>query len=81
MASRDYFVSKLAIAGPEPVWVLAGEKNVYAGNVVGVSMEGFGGSLHHTTTFAMEAGALKSFGSETEYHAPSAEQLGNLQAR
>ncbi|MCD2167746.1 NACHT domain-containing protein [Comamonas koreensis] len=81
VASRDYFVSKLASAGLEPVWVLAGEKNVYAGNDVGVSMGGFGGSLHHTTVFAMEAGVLRSFGSKTEFQAPSAEQLNKLQAR
>lgn len=80
VASRDYFVSKLASEGLEPVWVLAGEKNVYAGNDVGVSMGGFGGRLYHTTAFAMEAGILKSFGSKTEFHAPSAEQLDKLKA-
>lgn len=81
VASRDYFVSKLASAGLEPVWVLAGEKNVYAGNDVGVSMGGFGGGLYHTTAFAMEAGVLKSFGTKTEFHAPSSEQLKKLKAR
>lgn len=81
VASRDYFVSKLASAGLEPVWVLAGEKNVYAGNGVGVSMGGFGGRLYYTTAFAMEAGVLKSYGSKTEFHAPSAEQLDKLNAR
>jgi hypothetical protein len=58
--------------------VLAGEKNVYAGNDVNISMGGFGGSLYHTTAFAMEAGVVKSFGTETEFHAPSAEQLEKL---
>lgn len=81
VASRDYFLSKLASAGLEPVWVLAGEKNVYAGHDVGVSMGGFGGSLYHTTAFAMEAGVLKSLGTRTEFHAPSAEQLEKLKAR
>jgi hypothetical protein len=81
VASRDYFISKLASAGLEPVWVLAGEKNVYAGNDVGVAMGGFGGRLYHTTAFAMEAGVLKSFGTKTEFHAPSAEQLDKLKAR
>ena len=81
VASCDYFLSKLANAGLEPVWILAGEKNVYAGQDVGVSMGGFGGSLHHTTAFAMEAGVLKSFGTRTEFHAPSAEQLETLKAR
>jgi len=81
VASRDYFVSKLASAGLEPVWVLAGEKNVYAGSDVGVSMGGFGGSLYHTTAFLMNAGVLKSFGTKTEFHAPSAEQLDKLKAR
>lgn len=81
VASRDYFVSKLASAGLEPVWVLAGEKNVYGGNDVGASMRGFGGSLYHTTAFALEAGVLKSFGSKTEFMAPSAEQLDELKTR
>ena len=78
VVSRDYFLSKLASAGLEPVWVLAGEKNVYAGSDGSISMGGFGGGLYHTTAFAMEAGVLKSFGTETEFHAPSAEQLEKL---
>ncbi len=81
VVSQDYFLSKLASTGLEPVWVLAGEKNVYAGHDVGVSMGGFGGRLDHTTAFAMEAGVLKSFGTKTEFHAPSAEQLSKLKAR
>lgn len=78
VVSHDYFLSKLAGAGLEPVWVLAGEKNVYAGQDVGVSMGGFGGGLYHTTVFAAEVGSLKSFGTRTEFHAPSAEQLDKL---
>jgi hypothetical protein len=81
LVSRDYFLSKLASAGLEPVWVLAGEKNVYAGHDVGTSMGGFGGRLHHTTAFAMEAGVLKSFGTKTELHKPSADQLDKLRAK
>jgi hypothetical protein len=81
VASRDHFLSKLAAAGLEPVWVLAGEKNVYAGHDLGVTMGGFGGGLYHTTAFAMEAGVLKSFGTKTEFHKPSAEQLDKLKAR
>ena len=81
VASRDYFMNALASAGLEPVWVLAGEKNVYAGQDIGMSMGGFGGRLHHTTAFAMESGVLKSFGTKTEFHAPSAEQLEQLMAR
>ncbi|GAA4340681.1 hypothetical protein GCM10023165_20850 [Variovorax defluvii] len=81
VVSHDYFLGKLASAGLEPVWVLAGEKNVYAGQDVGVSMGGFGGGLYHTTAFAMAAGGLKSFGTRTEFHAPSAEQLDKLKAR
>lgn len=80
VASRDYFLSKLASAGLEPVWVLAGEKNVYAGHDVGTAMGGFGGSLYHTTAFAMESGVLQSFGTKTKFHAPSAEQLEQLKA-
>ena len=81
VVSHDYFLGKLASAGLEPVWVLAGEKNVYAGQDVGVSMGGFGGSLHHTTAFAMESGTLKSFGMKTDFHAPSTEQLDKLKTR
>lgn len=81
VASREYFLDKLESAGLEPVWVLAGEKNVYAGQDVGVSMGGFGGCLYHTTAFAMEAGTLKSFGTRTEFLAPSADQLEKLRTR
>jgi len=81
VVSHKYFLGKLASAGLEPVWVLAGEKNVYAGQDVGVSMGGFGGCLYHTTAFAMEAGVLKSLGTRAEFHAPSAEQLEQLKAR
>jgi hypothetical protein len=81
VASYNYFLGKLASAGLEPVWVLAGEKNVYAGQDVGAGMGGFGGRLDHTTAFAMEAGVLKSFGTRTEFHAPSAKQLDELKAR
>lgn len=78
VVSHDYFLGKLAGAGLEPVWVLAGEKNVYAGQDVGASIGGFGGGLYHTTVFAAEVGSLKSFGTRTEFHAPSAEQLDKL---
>jgi hypothetical protein len=80
VVSRGYFLSKLASAGLEPVWVLAGEKSVYEGQDVGASMGGFGGSLYHTTAFALESGVLKSFGMKTEFHRPSAEQLEKLKA-
>lgn len=78
VVSRDYFLNKLASAGLEPVWVLAGEKNVYASQEFGVSRGGFGGSLYHTTAFAMDAGTLTSFGTRTDFHAPSADQLDKL---
>lgn len=80
VVSRDYFLNKLASAGLEPVWVLAGEKNVYAGQDFSVSSGGFGGRLYHTTAFAMNAGTLTSFGTRTEFHAPSADQLEKLKA-
>ena len=80
VVSRDYFLNKLASASLEPVWVLAGEKNVYAGQDFGVSRGGFGGSLYHTTAFAMDAGTLTSFGTRTDFHAPSADQLEKLKA-
>lgn len=79
IVSRDYFLEKLASAGLEPVWVLAGEKNVYAGQDLGGS-GGYGGGLYHTTAFAMDAGTLKSFGTKIEFHAPSADQLERLKA-
>lgn len=81
VVSRDYFLDKLARAGLEPVWVLAGEKNVYAGLDLGVSHDAFGGSLYHTTAFAMDVGTLKSLGTRTQFHPPTEEQLKNLKAR
>ena len=81
MVSRDYFLSKLTSAGLEPIWVLAGEKRVYAGQDLGVSMGGFGGTLYHTTAFTTEAGTLRSLGTRTEFSAPSGDQLEMLKAR
>jgi hypothetical protein len=81
VVSCDYFLNRLASAGLEPVWVLAGEKNVYAGQDLGASLGGFGGGLYHTTAFWLDGGTLKSFGTRTEFHAPSAEQLKKLKGR
>lgn len=81
VVSRDYFLRKLASAGLEPVWVLAGEKNVYEGHDVGRAAGGFGGRLYHTSAFAVEEGCLKSFDTKTEFHAPSAEQLHLIKSR
>jgi len=80
VVSSEYFLSKLASVGLEPVWVLAGEKNVYAGQGFSVSSGGFGGRLYHTTAFAMDSGTLTSFGTRTDFHAPSSDQLEKLKA-
>lgn len=72
-------LDRLASAGLEPVWVLAGEKTVYAGHDLGDG-NGFGGCLYHTTVFTVESGNLKSVGQKTEFRTPSAEQLKVLQA-
>lgn len=77
LVSRDYFVERLAEAGLEPVWILAGEKNVYAGQDSGRS-NGFGGRLHHTTIFTFSDGSLKTFGEKTDLLQPSKEQLAAL---
>lgn len=79
VVSRDYFLDRLASAGLEPVWVLAGEKNVYSGNELGGS-SGFGGCLYHTTVFTIDSGTLNQFGQKTEFRAPSGEQLKVLKA-
>jgi hypothetical protein len=77
MVSRDYFLDRLAQAGLEPVWILAGEKNVYAGQDLGGG-NGFGGRLHHTTVFTVDGGSLKPFGQKTDLLQPSKEQLKAL---
>jgi hypothetical protein len=77
VVSRDYFLSMLAKAGLEPVWVLAGEKNVYPGQSLG-SSRGFGGCVGHTSVYTVEAGAIKVAGTMTERYKPSAEQLQAL---
>ncbi|MBS0339627.1 MAG: hypothetical protein JSS56_03810 [Proteobacteria bacterium] len=75
VVSRDYLLDRLARAGLEPLWVLAGEKNVYAGKDLGAN-GGFGGSLYHTTVFMVDSdGALKPFGQLVEHQRPSEEQL------
>ncbi|ALK29028.1 hypothetical protein Bpla01_10570 [Burkholderia plantarii] len=78
VVSRDYFLDRLTRAGLEPVWVLAGEKNVYSGRDIRGG-DGFGGCLYHTTVFTVDSGALTPFGQKTEFREPSAEQLKALQ--
>lgn len=78
VVSRDYFLEHLARAGLEPVWVLAGEKNVYAGQGL-TGGNGFGGRLHHTTVFTASDGRLKSVGQKIDFLQPSEEQLKSLQ--
>lgn len=77
VVSRDYFLQRLAQAGLEPVWVLAGEKNVYAGQDLGGG-NGFGGCLYHTTVFTIDSDRLKFFDTKTEFRKPSKEQLRAL---
>jgi hypothetical protein len=77
--SREYFLQRMAQAGLEPVWVIAGEKNVYGGQDVG-SSNGFGGCLYHTTVFTIIGGVLTQFGQKTEYRAGSMAQLDALRA-
>lgn len=74
---REYFIERLALAGLEPVWILAGEKNVYAGQDL-AGGNGFGGRLHHTTVFTVDDGNLKTFGQKTDLLKPSKEQLKAL---
>ena len=78
VASGDYFLSMLAKADLEPVWVLAGEKNVYGGQDLGSTRGGFGGSVYLTTVYTMDAGVVKRAGTKTERHKPTAEQLEML---
>lgn len=75
--SRDYFLEHVAQAGFEPVWIVAGEKNVYGGQELGGGA-GFGGRFYHTTAFTIEDGVVKSFGSKTDLSRPSNEQLKAL---
>ncbi|MFC6523023.1 hypothetical protein ACFQAT_28045 [Undibacterium arcticum] len=59
------------------MWILAGEKNVYAGQDLGGG-NGFGGRLHHTTVFTVDGGSLKPFGQKNYLLQPSKEQLKEL---
>lgn len=79
MVSRDYFVERLAESGLEPVWILVGEKNVYAGQDLARS-NGFGGRLHHTTvcTMSMSGESLTTFGQKIDLLQPSKELLAAL---
>lgn len=76
VASRDFFLQELEHAGLEPVWVIAGEKNVYAGS--SMSMKGFGGRICHTTVYRVENGAIVKQGELIQEHAASPEQLKAL---
>lgn len=71
--SRAFFLEGLERAGLEPVWVIAGEKNVYGGQSPG--QMGFGGRILHTTAYYLEAGTLRLAKQHREEMAPSSEQL------
>lgn len=80
LVSRDYFLQRIRDAGLEPVWIIAGEKNVYGGQFLGSSNTGYGGTLYHTTVFTLDGGNIKKVGLKTNFRRPSPEQLEALRA-
>jgi hypothetical protein len=78
LVSREFFLQGLDRAGFEPVWVLAGEKNVYAADPL--STRGFGGCVYHTTVYRMDGGILTCEGELVEDRPPTPEQLKALYA-
>lgn len=78
VVSQDAFLRGLERAGLEAVWVIAGEKNVYAAQAV--STTGFGGSVYHTTVYRLEEGGLTCDGELVEDHPPTTDQLKALYA-
>jgi hypothetical protein len=77
VVSRGYFLDRLAAADLEPVWVVAGEKNVYAGQNVGRG-DGFGGCLNHTSVFILDQGVLKRVDQRLDHRPASTLQLRAL---
>ena len=75
----DYFLQRLNEAGFEPVWVIAGEKNVYGAQHL-TSSSGYGGTLYHTTVFTVVGGNLNLLGQKTDFRQPNAEQIAALRA-
>lgn len=73
--SRDFFIERLSRAGFEPVWVIAGEKNVYGPSS---PARAFGGRVMHTTAFYLSEGKLTATDFHREEHRPSVEQLRAL---
>lgn len=78
LVSRDFFLQGLERAGFEPVWVLAGEKNVYAANPL--TTQGFGGRVYHTTLYRMNGGILSCEGELIKEHRPTPDQIKALYA-
>lgn len=79
LVCRDYFLQGLNEAGFEPVWVIAGEKNVYGAQHL-TSSSGYGGTLYHTTVFTVVGGNLNLLGQKTDFRQPNAEQIAALRA-
>lgn len=77
LVSRDYFLERLAAADLEPVWVIAGEKNVYPGQDLG-ARDGFGGCLDHTAVVTLDKGALKRVDQRLHHQPATLEQLEAL---
>jgi hypothetical protein len=74
LVDQDKFLDAVRAEGLEPVWVLAGEKNVYGGN--GLS-SGWGGRMLHTNVYRFVDGDLSGV-SESSFIEPSQDQLNAL---
>lgn len=68
------FLAAVRAEGLEPVWVLAGEKNVYGGNGLD---SGWGGRMLHTNVYRFVDGELSGT-SESSFVEPSQDQLEAL---
>ena len=74
LVDREYFLKTVDGLGLEPIWYIAGEKDVYAKE----RSEGFGGSVMYVTAFRVVNGGLEASEMRFEKLGPRKEQLERL---
>ncbi len=74
LVDRDGFLEMLDREKLSAIWVVAGEKSAYGGQDAGLE---FGGRLHHTAIYRLEAGGFKKM-LKTEWLEPSDAQLAKF---
>jgi hypothetical protein len=78
VVGRELFLATVEAAGLEPVWLIAGEKNVYGADM---ARGGFGGRVTYSIAYRLVDGTLVASAPKIVKAAPSPHQLKELLAQ